>query len=325
MSHYIGKLKIFNTDFFVEEELGFKLTGYGEHIWLYIEKEGCNTKDILRALALFTGLKPRDIGYSGLKDKHAVTRQWLSLYYPGKIDIDFSGFNLAAVKILQITRHNKKLKIGNHKANFFRIVLRDLTLPFEKIEHKLHAITTNGFINLFGEQRFGHDNLQQAHDLIDGKLTLNPKDKGFLLSVMRSFLFNAYAEFRQQYNTAHIALLGDIVGFTDGNTVFQVTQDTQKEIQQRIIAKELCLAAPLIGKQQKLFFSDLALEQYTIFCAHHHKFIDYLTQHTDMQFRSMYAFPRQLNYDYDQINNSLKLSFHLPTGAYATSLVGALN
>lgn len=325
MSQLIGALKTYHEDFLVEEIFDFDLTGEGEHIWLFIEKNGLNTKDIIRALSQYTGLKQRDIGYSGLKDKHAITRQWFSLYYPGKADIDFSEFDVENCNILRISRHNKKLKIGSHKANRFTLVLRDLTLPFAEIEPKIKHIMQNGFINFFGEQRFGHDNLQQAHDVIDGKIKLNPKDHGFLLSVMRSFLFNAYVQFRQHNHTDQIALIGDIVGFSDGNSVFQVTAENQGEIQQRIESKALSIAAPLIGKQQKLFFSNEALHQYEQFTQTHGKFIEYLTTHCEMQFRSIYAYPDTLEYDYNESENTLTLSFSLGTGAYATSLVQALS
>lgn len=330
MNLSIGTLKTCNEDFLVEEIFDFNLTGDGEHIWLFIEKNGLNTKDIIRALAQYTGLKQRDIGYSGLKDKHAITRQWFSLYYPGKADIDFSGFDLANCKILRISRHNKKLKIGSHKANCFTLVLRDLTLAFPETEPKIKHIAQNGFINLFGEQRFGHDNIQQARDVIDGKIKLNPKDHGFkdhgfVLSVMRSFLFNAYAQFRQQNHSDQTALIGDIVGFSDGNSVFQVTTENQREIQQLIESKNLSVAAPLIGKKQKLFFSDEALLQYEQFTQMHGKFIDYLTQHSDMQFRSIYAYAQNLDYTCNTLDNTLTLTFSLGTGAYATSLVQALS
>ncbi|WP_440615893.1 tRNA pseudouridine(13) synthase TruD [Cysteiniphilum sp. 6C5] len=325
MSQPIGKLKTYNQDFLVEEIFDFDLTGNGEHIWLFIEKNGLNTKDIIRALSRYTGLKQRDIGYSGLKDKHAITRQWFSLYYPSKADIDFSEFNVENCNILRINRHNKKLKIGSHKANHFTLVLRDLTLPFPEIEPKIKHIVQHGFINLFGEQRFGHDNLQQAHDVVDGKIKLNPKDHGFLLSVMRSFLFNAYVQFRQQNHTDQKALIGDIVGFSDGNSVFQVTAENQDEIQQRIESKELSIAAPLIGKQQKLFFTNEALRQYEQFTQAHGKFIDYLAAHSEMQFRSIYAYAKNLDYSHDVSKNTLTLSFSLGTGAYATSLIEALS
>ncbi|WP_440682066.1 tRNA pseudouridine(13) synthase TruD [Cysteiniphilum halobium] len=325
MSQSVGRLKTYNEDFLVEEVFDFDLTGEGEHIWLFVEKNGLNTKDIIRALSQYTNLKQRDIGYSGLKDKHAITRQWFSLYYPGKTKINFDHFDLANCKILRTNRHNKKLKIGSHKANHFTLVLRDLTLPFSKIEPRVKHIAQHGFINLFGEQRFGHDNLQQAHDVIDGKIILNPKDHGFLLSVMRSFLFNTYVEFRQQNDTDQIALIGDIVGFSNGNSVFQVTAENQSEIQQRIESKDLSIAAPLIGKKQKLFFRDEALRQYQQFTQAHSKFIDYLTMHSHMQFRSIYAYAQNLNYMHNAPENILTLTFSLGTGTYATALVQALS
>ena len=67
------------ADFRVAEQIDFPLTGHGEHLWCYVEKTGLNTAWLKREWARLTDCPPKDIAHSGLKDRHAITRQWLSL------------------------------------------------------------------------------------------------------------------------------------------------------------------------------------------------------------------------------------------------------
>ncbi|MFZ9034691.1 MAG: tRNA pseudouridine(13) synthase TruD [Francisellaceae bacterium] len=321
----IGVLKQHITDFIVDEELGFSLTGEGEHIWLYIEKEGRNTQDVIRDIARFSGLKRSDIGYSGLKDKHATTRQWLSLYYPGKQDIDWQHFDSEGVRLLIIKRHNKKLKIGTHKSNHFHIIIRDLNYRHDDIKQRLESISQNGFINYYGQQRFGRDNLEKAQAFIDGQIKLkNHKDRGFLFSVIRSFLYNRYIDKRLETFGRLEPLNGDIVGFCDGRTFFRVQEGDIPDIQARLTQKELAVAAPLIGKPGKLFYEDEALAFYQDFNQKHDAMVAFLKADFELAFRPMICHPQQLSFDFDETENLLTLNFSLPSGAFATTLIDQL-
>jgi tRNA pseudouridine13 synthase len=111
-------------DFIVEEQLNFSPSGAGEHILLYIEKTGQNTQYIAKQLAELTGLRARDISYAGLKDRHAITRQWFCFKWPIKQELNWQDWQLPGCSILQMQRHFRKLRLGALKANRFQIRLR---------------------------------------------------------------------------------------------------------------------------------------------------------------------------------------------------------
>jgi len=184
------------TDFIVNELLPLDFTGEGEHLWLHIEKSGMNTAYLAKLLSEWADIPLRDVGYSGLKDRHALTTQWFSLRIPKKqlpptkfapVDI---GEN-ETVTILAQHWHNKKLNRGTHSANQFVITLRDIQFASvddenvddesnaspeqllsvksakEAVEQHLTRIGKNGVPNYFGPQRFGRqgNNVREALSL----------------------------------------------------------------------------------------------------------------------------------------------------------------
>lgn len=186
-------------DFWVDEILGFDLAGEGEHLCLHIEKRGENTAWVAKELAKLCGVKQMDVGYAGRKDRHAVTRQWFSIYLPeAKLagrNLDWSALQSedtdTYIKILAQTRHNQKLRPGVLKGNRFKITLRNLSEPIS--EQRLSEIKEQGVPNYFGEQRFGREgnNLREVERLFQGKFRLRDKKKrGLLFSSARSYLFN---------------------------------------------------------------------------------------------------------------------------------------
>ena len=114
------------ADFEVEEVLGFSADGEGEHCLLCIQKRGLNTADVVRRLSRAAAVPERDIGYCGLKDKHATTRQWFSVGLAGRAEPDWSVLDDAAVQVLQQGRHRRKLRRGAHRGNRFCLRLRGL-------------------------------------------------------------------------------------------------------------------------------------------------------------------------------------------------------
>ena len=154
-----------NDDFIVEEQLNFTPTGEGEHILLFIEKIGQNTQFVAKQIAELTGLKARDISYAGLKDRHAVTRQWFCFKWPIKQELDWQAWQIEGCNILSMQRHYRKLRLGALKANHFQIRLRqvsDASNVLQRAEQVKHGVP-----NYYGEQRFGIDggNLALAKQL----------------------------------------------------------------------------------------------------------------------------------------------------------------
>ena len=188
-----AKFRVECEDFVVNEILGFEASGDGEHILIEVLKRDDNTPWVAKQIARIAGVKPMDVGYCGLKDRRAVTRQWFSVYLPKSKAIDWRQLNSDTTQYLSHAKHHKKLRRGEHRANQFIIRLRDLTGDVEEVNRRLCAIQKSGVPNYFGEQRFGReqDNLHQVDELFARKVRgKNHQQKGMVLSAARSWLFN---------------------------------------------------------------------------------------------------------------------------------------
>lgn len=142
------------ADFQVEEIPLYPCSGKGEHLYLWIEKLGISTRDLLTQLARELNVKERDLGYAGLKDARALTRQMISIPF-NKFD-HLKKINLNQAKILNIDRHGNKLRLGHLAGNRFTITLRETKAdPLPATEAILARLQKSGVPNLFGEQRYG--------------------------------------------------------------------------------------------------------------------------------------------------------------------------
>lgn len=310
-------------DFIVIEELGFEFTGEGEHVLVYLEKKDCNTVFVAEQLAKYVGISAKNVSYAGLKDRQAVTQQWFSLHMPGKETPDFSKFDLAGCRILQITRHNKKLKIGALKGNRFKIILRNLT---DNIEPKLNTIKQHGVPNYFGEQRFGRDqnNITQAIKWATGEISVKDRKKrGFYLSAARSAIFNDIVSQRIKQNIQQTVLDGDILQLSKSNSWFLSKTDELSLLQQRLQNGEINITAPMVG-DSSLGTTSVALEFETN-CLKHWSCFEELFKKERMETirRSILLRPEQLKWQWIG-ENDIEINFYLPSGCYATSVLREL-
>jgi tRNA pseudouridine13 synthase len=205
-----AKFRVRPEDFIVEEDLGFIPDGEGEHVLVHLSKTGQNTHWVAQQLAAFAGINDIDIGYCGRKDRHAQCSQWFSLYLPGNKIIQWEKLAIPAVVVHSHTRHSHKLRPGQHRANQFRIVLRDLD-DLEEVKCRVAKIAA-GVPNYFGEQRFGRDgnNLIDAEGWASRALTIrNKKQRGLIISATRSYLFNCVLSRRVAADNWRQCLLGD--------------------------------------------------------------------------------------------------------------------
>lgn len=214
-------LKRHNEDFVVTE-LPLQLpSGAGEHVWLDVEKNGANTAFVAEQLAEAAGVQVFDVGYAGLKDRYAVTRQWFSIYLPigkGKGETpDLTQLQHPEFKVLSQSRHVKKLRPGDLLGNRFRIVLRDVTGSpdaIDALKRNLQSVATMGVPNYFGAQRFGFEggNVEQGRAMLAREIRVrNPKKKGIYLSAVRSFVFNEVLALRIQQGLWGKTLPGDVM------------------------------------------------------------------------------------------------------------------
>ena len=119
-----GVLKQRDEDFFVEEIPLYEPCGEGEHQYLLVEKQGMSTLDLVRLLAKHFGVRREAIGFAGLKDKRAITRQVISVQTPGKTPEDFPMLDHPRARVLWADLHANKLRRGHLAGNRFSIRAR---------------------------------------------------------------------------------------------------------------------------------------------------------------------------------------------------------
>lgn len=320
-----GQYKQQCDDFVVKEDLGFELTGEGEHVLVYLQKRDCNTIYVAEQLAKYVGISAKLVSYAGLKDRQAVTSQWFSLHMPGQLTPDFSAFNLAGCQILQVTRHNKKLKIGALKGNYFNIKLKELTAKRE-LDSKLALIQQHGVPNYFGEQRFGRDenNITQAIKWANGEIAVKDrKKKSFYLSAARSAIFNDIVSKRIEKDLHQRVLDGDILQLAQRGSWFVAQANELTVLQQRLLQGEINITAPMVG-DSPLGTLSVALEFEQECLQKWSKFGDlFEKERVETARRSLLLRPQQLVWQWLD-DNCIEVSFYLPSGCYATSVIREL-
>jgi len=100
-------------DFTVEEIPLYEFTGEGEHLILKVRKKEMTTWEMLDAISNHVGIRRRDMGYAGLKDKHAMTIQYISVMAIHEEKL--KAFTHDKIKILDTVRHNNKIRVGHLK------------------------------------------------------------------------------------------------------------------------------------------------------------------------------------------------------------------
>ena len=196
---------VFNSsarDFTVEEIPLYEFTGEGEHLVLQVRKKDLTTWEMLDILSNHVGIRRRDMGYAGLKDKHAMTIQYISILAIHEEKL--KAFTHEKVKILSMTRHSNKIRVGHLKGNRFKIRLKKvLGVQKDKLDSVLKWIKANGVPNYFGNQRFGNDgdNWVDGKKLVEGTLKIRDrKTKEFLMGSYQSYLFNKWLAKRMELN-----------------------------------------------------------------------------------------------------------------------------
>ena len=244
------------TDFIVNELLPLEFTGEGEHLWLHIQKSGMNTAYLAKLLSEWAEIPLRDVGYSGLKDRHALTTQWFSLRIPKKQlpSVEFAPIDIGeneSVTILDQQWHNKKLNRGTHRANQFIITLRDVEFASidnentesseqslsakQRVEQHLKRISETGVPNYFGPQRFGRqgNNVREALSLFarptqqsrpqskKSKSKRVPREQNSMeLSAARSLIFNEILAARVRDGSWNTGLAGEVFNLDGSGSIF---------------------------------------------------------------------------------------------------------
>ena len=314
-------LKAECADFVVKEQLGYDMSGDGEFVAVKVRKTDCNTLFVGEQLAKFAGISARNMSYAGLKDRKAVTEQWFSLQMPGQPTPDFSQFSLEGVEILDVTRHQRKIRIGSLQGNHFEILLRNVEETNE-LKVRLDFLAKNGFPNYFTEQRFGRDgnNLTQALRWANGEIKVKDRNKrSFYLSAARSEIFNLIVSKRLELNLAQQILVGDVLQLNGSHSWFVVDESEDlAQLQQRLAQQDVLLTAPLIGEEEK---SAVDFE-HEIFAQHQALFALMRQERMKAARRPILMQPQHFQWQFEP--NGLRLQFALPAGGYATALIREL-
>lgn len=295
-------LKVLNEDFIVTE-LPLQLPcGEGEHVWLDIEKNGANTAFVAQQLAEAASVQEKDVGYAGLKDRYALTRQWFSIYLPKAETPDLTQLQHPEFKVLSQSRHLKKLRPGDLQGNRFRIVLREVTGNRDAIEANLKAVASQGVPNYFGAQRFGFEggNVTQGRSMLAREIRVrNPKKKGIYLSAVRSFVFNEVLALRIQQGLWGKTLPGDVMDEAGRPT------------------------GPLWGRG-RVTTTDQAQALENGVAERHATLCDGM-EHAGLvqDRRALVAWPVDVSWEWLQADQLL-LTFSMPAGSYATSVLNEI-
>ena len=245
-----GRLRETAADFQVDEVLGFEPDGEGDHLLLWVRKTDANTDWVARRLAEVAGVRGADVGFAGLKDRHAVTTQWFSLPRPRQGAPDWAVLGAEGIEVLEVHAHRRKLRRGALAGNRFRIRVRRLEVSAETLEARIIAIRARGVPNYFGEQRFGRGgaNLARADALFRGAIRRPPRHQhGLWLSAARSQIFNEVLAARVGRGDWDRPLAGDCLNLA-GSRAFFAAETLDADILARVAAWDLHPTGPLWGQ-----------------------------------------------------------------------------
>lgn len=309
-------------DFEVEEVPAYAPSGAGEHVFAFIEKRGLTTKDAVRLLCESVGADPKTAGWAGLKDRHAITRQWISIggTSPGAL----RQVKVEGIRVLEAALHPQKLRTGHLRANRFRIRLRQVDLSrIDELRRVLSEIETQGLPNYYGEQRFGRegDNAERALRWVRGE-TRAPRSgfqRKLQMSALQSEIFNRCVAARVQTSTLGKVFAGDLMKKHASGGLF-VAPDVH-DTQARADAWEISPTGPIFGAKMRWPEGDARVREEALL-QQSGLTLDHLAQWKRVApgTRRFVRIPVP-KADVTVSDHTVDLDFTLPAGSYATILM----
>ncbi|RRQ20030.1 tRNA pseudouridine(13) synthase TruD [Thiohalobacter thiocyanaticus] len=319
-----ARLRVEPEDFAVIELPLVEPAGEGEHAWLWVRKRGQNTDWVAGQLARLAGVKPRDVSYAGLKDRHAVTEQWFSVQLPGRPDPDWNALEAEGVTVVEARRHSRKLRRGALRGNRFRLRLRDFDGDAGALMERAALLNVRGLPNYFGAQRFGRDggNLEAARRMFaDPRRRLPRQKRGLYLSAARSFLFNRVLAERVRRGDWDRCLAGDVMQL-DGRSALFAAPECEPELETRLKALEVHPTGPLWGRGESLCSGECARLEADCLAAEAELREGLERAGPELDRRALRVRVEGLQVTPE--GSDLWLEFDLPAGSYATVLLDQL-
>ncbi|MEM7810463.1 MAG: tRNA pseudouridine(13) synthase TruD [Planctomycetota bacterium] len=328
-----ASLKSTPEDFRVTEIPAYETCGHGEHLFLNIEKRDLSHERAIDLLARTLGVKKADVGTAGMKDRRAVTRQFVSIPAETEDQLErLTGLEFddgSYVRLLGKDRHTNKLKTGHLRGNRFEIVARtEVPVDVDAFGPTAEAVRRVGFPNAFGAQRFGDrgSTLALGLNLLTGEADVRdipPRRRKFLsrlaLSAAQSAVFNHVLAARVRGDAVATVLPGDVLRKRPSGGVF-VAADVAAE-QARVDAGETAVTGPLPGPSMTSPTgpaADLESEALDAFGLAPEMFGKFPKLAPGAR-RPLTVIPGDLAIG--PVDGGVRFSFTLPAGAYATTLL----
>jgi len=325
-----ARIRCIPEDFRVEEVDAFEPSGAGEHLLLRIEKRGMNTAYAAKRIAAWAGVSESAVGYAGMKDRHAVTRQRFSVHLPGRDAPDVDTLQADDLIVLEQARHARKLPRGALAGNRFEVTLREVAGDAQAIEARLQQIAAQGLPNYFGVQRFGHGggNIDAALAMFEGR-RMRRDQRGLLLSAARSALFNRVLAARVEDGSwsgrGPAGPLAGEVWMLDGSRSVFGPEPWSEALAARVAAFDLHPTGPLWGAGELRSAGMVAaIEQAAMQPAPGPRLCDGLSRAgLRQERRALRLRPQAMRWDWPE-QDILRLQFQLLPGAYATVVLAEL-
>lgn len=239
-------------DFLVDEIPAYAPSGNGDHTWLHVEKRDLTTAEAAKRLARALDVDPREVGWAGMKDRVAVTTQWLS--FPKVAVEKAESVELEGIRVRQVSKHANKLRNGHLHGNRFALVLRNVANEqHEAVRGVVAALTERGLPNYYGDQRFGTDgdNAERALSWILGKTRppRAPFECKLLVSALQSELFNTVLAERIAGGLLSDAVDGDLLRKEDTGGLF--TTEDLDDAKARVRSWAVSPTGPMFGASMR--------------------------------------------------------------------------
>ncbi|MEJ8568398.1 tRNA pseudouridine(13) synthase TruD [Elongatibacter sediminis] len=310
-------------DFEVEEIARITPAGAGDHLWLWVEKRGANTTWVADQLARAAGCRSGDVGFAGMKDRHAVTRQWYSVPAPGRRDLPWREWQIEGVTVIDGVRHDRKLRRGTLTGNAFRIVLARPEGDLEGLVERMRRIADAGLPNYFGEQRFGHggDNVRRGADWLRRGGRIKRARRSIYLSAVRSALFNRVLACRVDAGCWNRLMPGEIAMLDGSRSVFPC-DNLDESLETRCRELDIHPTGPLPGRDGMQPTDESAALENSVLAPYEALTAALSAAGVDAGRRALRVCPRNAGCRFEE--GDAVLRFELPAGAYATAVLREL-